>query len=201
MSAQLLHTIASSTVSTPMEDTSVAATQATSSTLMDGNAPVSNIISISALIQLSQEYGSINFFIVRIYLIFAEISTNSTNGTRTKQQSSCSMTGTIVGGAIATPLLFTSLLLATALVCTIKKLNGIKASRNNADNLIAPSSANSQLDESLHMQLIAEASYDDVVSNGSVDQERSSSLATHLYDNEKMSTNAAYGGGYIRLTV
>ena len=141
------------------------------------------------------------FFIVRIYLILAEISTNNTNGTRTKQQSSCLMTGAIVGGAIATPLLFTSLLLATALVCTIKKLNGIKASWNNADNLTAPSSANSQLDESLHMQLIAEPSYDDVVSNGSVDQERSSSLATHLYDNEKMSTNAAYGGGYIRLTV
>ena len=88
-----------------------------------------------------------------------------------------------MGGAVGTPLLFTSFLLATALVYTIKK-NG-KASKKN-DGLAT--TANTQMDGSL---LVTGTSYDDVVSSGSV--ESSSPPHIHVYDNESMYTNAAYG--------
>ena len=92
-----------------------------------------------------------------------------------------------MGGAIGTPLLFTTFLLATALVCTIKKNGKTSEKKNNS----LATTANTQMDDSLFM---AETSYDDVVSSGLVE----SSSLPHLYDNESMYINAAYGG-YIRL--
>ena len=66
--------------------------------------------------------------------------------------------------------------------------NGKTSKKKN--NSLA-TTANTQMDDSL---LMAETSYDDVVSSGSVE----SSSLPHLYDNKSMYTNAAYGG-YIRL--